>query len=118
MKTLNIAYLPIGNEEINVITIKDTLDAKHELVDGWLECVMLPNKIDLWINETGLIDDLDLNFATFVIRNDELHLVHYIHGNVFFASHDEEGNTVSLNKEQIDYIEEMFRLDRSVCIVS
>lgn len=81
------------------------LEPMQQIVGGWIERVALPYKIDLWINEEGMINQLPLNLITSLDGN----AVHQIYGDIFFASHDGEGNTVGLDDFQVKWIYERIR---------
>ncbi|MCS0827407.1 DUF3846 domain-containing protein [Cytobacillus firmus] len=117
MKTLKIVRLNVGSQ-IEVIEMVHSLEDMQAIVGGWLERVRITDDIDLWINEEGLLQELPLNFVTFVVKDGEPQPVHSIVGNVFFASHDEEGETISLNDIQIKRIKKMFSLQRDACIAN
>lgn len=117
MEKLRILTLEVG-KGLEVKEIEHNSNAMRKLVGGHRERIGFPNNIDLWINEEGIIHDLPFNFITFVIDNGVPQPVHTILGNVFFASLDEEGNTVSLNDIQIKRIEKMFEVKRDACIVN
>lgn len=76
------------------------LDAMREIVGGFIECVALPHNIDLWLNDEGQLEQLPLNLLTYV----DGQIVHDIVGNIFFASHDGKGGTVSLRDKQVAWI--------------
>lgn len=58
--------------------------------------------IDMIINEEGKLEDLRTSIVIVDEETDEI--LDTIKGNVIFASHDEDGETVSLNDEQLDYL--------------
>ena len=116
METIKVMHVKVG-ETPKMIEVAAVLENKQKLVGGWLECVRLPYNIDLWINEEGLLLDLDLNFVTAVIDKGKPQIVHHIVGDVYFASHDGEGNTVSLNFYQQRIIREMFKVHREILLV-
>ena len=71
------------------------LEDMQSLVGGYIECVSVTDKIDMWVNEEGKLY-LPLNFF---IDNGSWTL-DVICGNVFFASHDDEGNVIGLTAEE------------------
>lgn len=75
-----------------VVEIKGDLSSMQALVGGYIECVGMEDKIDLWVNEEGLLLEMPFNRCV---------NGHYLHGTIFAASHDGEGNTVGLNERQI-----------------
>jgi hypothetical protein len=63
-----------------------------------IECVYIPelaeHRIDLWVNEEGKFNGCRPNFQIFNGQD-------IVMGPVFFASNDDEGDTVSLSDEQV-----------------
>jgi len=88
-------------EEMKMVEGDLPLEAMQKIVGGYLDVVRLPMDIDMWVNDEGLLDHLPLN----IVLNwyDEKN-VQPIVGNVFFAGHDENGNTVSLNDSQVVWL--------------
>lgn len=86
-------------EKPRITEIEDSLEASQEIVGGYIERVAIGTEIDLWLNEEGKLDD-DLNENIVLVSKGRPYDV--VHGNVFFTSHDDEGNTVSLTDEQIE----------------
>ena len=84
---------------------------------AYIQLVRLPYDIDLWVNEEGLLMDLDLNFRTFIKGGNFAREVQAIHRDVYFASFDMDGNTTSLSELQIKVIKHMFRIDRGMMMV-
>lgn len=86
--------------------IKTGLDALQKEVEGYIEIPFISEKlynkrIDMIINEEGkLIDGLNVEIA--IIHNEKI--VDLVFGNVVFASSDDEGNTIGLTEEQIEFI--------------
>jgi hypothetical protein len=80
--------------------MEHTLENMQAKVGGYLEAVSLPMDITMWVNDSGLIDGLPLNLIIFVEGEE----VHHICGDVIFTSVDDEGETISLNKEQMTWI--------------
>ena len=73
-----------------------TLDDMQSLVGGYIECVAVTDKIDMWVNEEGKLYSLPLNFFV----DNGSWTVDGICGDVFFASHDDEGNVVGLTADE------------------
>ena len=72
-----------------------TLADMQELVGGYIECLSITDTIDMWLNEEGKLDGLPTNL--FIENNGEL--CDCVVGDVFFASHDDEGETVGLSSD-------------------
>lgn len=102
--------LVLSNGELKQKDINNTLEALQEIVEGNIEIpflseVFFKNDIDIIINEEGkFIEGLDPEIA--IVRKKDNQIVDIVYGNCIFASHDEQGETVSLNDEQIKVITE------------
>jgi Domain of unknown function (DUF3846) len=116
MKKLTVVHAKVG-EEVEIKTIEHTIEEMHKLVGGWIEVVNLQNGILMVVNEEGAITDLPLNFVTVVIDRGVVKPVHEIFGDVFFVSQVGE-DFVSLDKEQIQQVKQMFAHNRKYCIVN
>lgn len=100
--------LVLSNGELKQKDIDNTLEALQEIVEGYIEIpflseVFLENEIDIIINEEGkFIEGLNPEIA--IVRKRDNQIVDIVYGNCIFASHDEQGKTVSLDDEQIKII--------------
>lgn len=78
---------------------------QHE-VNGYIECIPGENiglpGIDLWVNDEGAVNGLPYAFSIAMS-----HRPVPLFGNVVFARHNGEGDTIGLNDEDIDTISEM-----------
>lgn len=84
-------------------TVVHSLGKMQELVGGHIELVRLPREIDMWVNEEGLLEENpQLNCR--LIAFDKV--VGEIYGDVFFAGHDDEGETVGLTVYQKAWLKE------------
>lgn len=106
MQELNVLTKRVG-EELKKETLKgeSTLDIIQKFVDGYIECVRLENNVDAWINEEGKLIELDHNIL--MVKNGKV--LDVLVGNVMFASHNDEGDTVSLSESQIKYIKSLYQ---------
>lgn len=102
--------LVLSNGELKQKDINNTLESLQEIVGGYIEIpflseVFLENEIDIIINEEGkFIEGLNPEIA--IVRKRDNQIVDIVYGNCIFASHDDQGETVSLNDEQIKVITE------------
>lgn len=85
----------------------NTLDALQEQVGGLIEIPHIVKDfnelgIDMVINEEALLLGLEPTLA--ILRGHKI--VEVICGPILFVSHDEQGNTVSLNNNQSKYLME------------
>lgn len=97
--------LVLTNNEFIVKEINNTLEDLQKIVGGYIEIPFLSrvfndNGIDIIINEEGkFIDSCKPEIA--VIDEGANRVLDVVHGNCIFASHDDEGNTIGLNEEQL-----------------
>jgi hypothetical protein len=70
------------------------LASMQAMVGGYITCLAIDEGVDLWCNDEGL----------FTCEPNRLVRGQPIHGNVFIAAHDEEGETVSLPEEKIPHL--------------
>lgn len=102
--------LVLTNGELKEKEIKNTLEELQSIVGGYIEFpylskVFSENEIDTIINEEGkFIEGLKPEIA--IIDNKSGQILDVVYGNCIFASHDEEGNTIALNEEQIKIVTE------------
>ena len=74
-----------------------------DAVGGMIECVGLKDA-DLWCNENGISEGLDLNMIASAIYSDAFNASNPILGNVIITgSVDAEGETLGLTDEQVAY---------------
>lgn len=108
-------------EMIRVVTIKGSdvdfnVEFEHSLqnlqsfVGGYIEIphiskVLYQNGIDMIINEEGKL----VGLPTTAILTDGSKVCETIQGNILFASHDDEGNTIGLSDEQVAVLKDMFK---------
>jgi hypothetical protein len=72
-------------------------------VGGMIECVGLKDA-DLWCNENGIAEGLDLNMIASAIYSEAFNASNPILGNVIITgSVDAEGETLGLTDEQVAY---------------
>ena len=107
--------LILKNGKLEVKEIENTLEELQKIVGGYIEFPFLckdffENTIDVIINEEGkLIEGLRPELAIVDKRTNMI--LDVVYGSCIFASHDEEGNTVSLNTEQIEIVMERLQYD-------
>lgn len=106
MSKIQVMVKNVG-EPPKVETIESDYKAMQAVVGGLFDCVRLPNNIDMWVNDEGLILDLPLNLRMYY----QGELYNMICGNAFFASTNDEGDTVALNDEQIEFIQKALSLE-------
>lgn len=90
-----------AGEETFIPQLIDGLSEMQEIVGGYVDVIRLPGKIDCWVNDSGLIDGLPINFY---LTNKKGKIMQPVAGDVIFASYDEEGETNSLSLTQTAYI--------------
>ena len=110
-----VLHLKAGGLEPVVEVLPHTLESLQGLVGGWLDVVRaggyLPDelahtalaKYDIWVNDEGLINQLPFNIC---LNRHELMAKRYdyagiLAGDIFLAGHDDEGNTTSIQLEDV-----------------
>ncbi len=68
-----------------------TTSELHELVDGWLECVHLPDGRLMWINEEGKLRGLPSNSLATLLARSVLRPYDYIAGPAVVTTRQEAG---------------------------
>ena len=110
-----VLHLKAGGLEPVIEIIPHTLENLQGLVGGWLDVVRagsyLPEaladtalaKYDIWVNDEGLVNQLPFNIC---LNRHELMAKRYdyagiLAGDIFLAGHDDEGNTTSIQLEDV-----------------
>lgn len=107
--------LVLKNGKLQKKEIKNSLEELQSIVGGYIEFPFLGNKfrdniIDVIINEEGkFIEGLKPEIA--MVDRETKSILDIVYGNCIFASHDEEGNTIGLNDEQIKIIMEELQMN-------
>ncbi|PDY14191.1 hypothetical protein COO16_04310 [Bacillus pseudomycoides] len=105
--TIRIARLNQNQKLLKVVEVENKLHVFQKIVDGYIECVRITPEIDLWCNAECLLRE-DLNLNVLLVHQGEP--FSYIKGNVYFASHDDEGNTTSLSDEHIQELQKKWNI--------
>lgn len=105
---MEIMIKKVGQEAVLVKDWEHSYENMKKIVGGYIECVSLPHGIDMWLNEEGLLEQLPLNLQTSMNGQ----VVHVIVGDVFFAGHDGEGETIGLTSGQQKFIRERLTSDK------
>ena len=99
-----ITIIKKPNAPLLVDNINEDLETLQQIVEGHIEIPYIPGftekGIDIIINDEGKLIGLDPNIA--MIHKEKV--VDMLVGNVIFASHDGDGNTIGLNPDQIIFI--------------
>lgn len=94
------------NQSFRNIRIENELSAFQKAVDGYIECIDLPNGATIICNEEGKINGLPLNRA---IRDENGEILDIVAGNMVIVGFDaEEGEFVSLTAEQSEELKRKF----------
>jgi len=90
------------NEPPKVVDVeKLELEDMQAMVGGYIECLALSNTVDLWLNEEGKLIPLKANLF---LRDNDGNFTDVVCGDVFAASHDDEGGTVGLSDEDASWV--------------
>lgn len=104
---MKIKALVFSNGELQEKEIENTLESLQEIVGGYIESpyisnIFRENDIDIILNEEGKILTLQEEIA--VIDKKKAIVIDVLCGNCIFVSHNEQGETIGLNDEQIKII--------------
>ena len=100
--------LILSNGKLEEKEIENTLETLQKIVGGYIEVPAIStafteNGIDMVINEEGkFIDGLKPEIA--ILDYNTGRILDLVYGNCIFVSHDEEGEMVSLSKEQMEIV--------------
>ena len=104
----------LSGNKLEVKEIENTLENLQKIVGGFIEIPFLGGvfkkyNIDVIINEEGkYIENLKPEIA---LIGNENNILDVVYGNCIFVSHDEEGNTIGLNEEQIKIVMQELKMD-------
>ena len=107
--------LILSNNELKEQEIENTLEALQEVVGGYIEIPYLSetlakNGIDVIINDEGkFIEGLRAEIA--IVKDGTNEVLDVVMGNCIFASHNDEGDTVSLTDEQIAIVQNELKME-------
>ena len=101
------AYLLRVNEEGQqyqgyMAEVDNSLEAEQKLVGGYIQVIRLTDEIDCIINDDGKLQGYPLN-RLWKAGNE---IYDFIVGNIQCVRHDDEGNFISIQPEDIPIIEE------------
>lgn len=102
--------LVLSNGELRETEIGNELEDLQEIVGGYIEIPFLSHKfrdnnIDVIINDEGkLIEGMKAEIA--IVDEKHGNILDIVYGNCIFASHDEEGETISLTDKQMQIVTE------------
>ena len=90
-----------GHKSVVEFEFHKSYQLLSDAVGGMIECVSLKDA-DLWCNENGIAEGLDLNMIASAIYSDAFNASNPILGNVIITgSVDAEGETLGLTDEQV-----------------
>ena len=107
--------LILSNNELEVKEIDNTLGTLQQIVGGYIEIPYLSetlakNGIDVIINDEGkFIEGLRAEIA--IVKDGTNEVLDVVMGNCIFASHNDEGDTVSLTDEQIAIVQNELKME-------
>lgn len=88
----------LGFERIEL----NSLQEQKAFVEGDLDRISWPKNIDLWVNDEFLFNASNETLSLAIVQKDKS--VQHIYGNIYFASVNENGESVSLSEDQIRFI--------------
>ena len=112
--------LILSNNELKEQEIDNTLEALQRIVGGYIEIPYLSetlaeNGIDVIINDEGkFIEGLKAEIA--IVKDGTNEVLDVVMGNCIFASHNDEGDTVSLTDEQIAIVQNELKMEAALTV--
>lgn len=118
MKTLKTLKLTT-DRTMEELELPNTLEALQHHVEGYIEMPYLSKRlheldIDMVINDEGKLIGMEPTLA--ILQGHKV--VEVICGPILFVSHDNRGNTISLNDTQIEYLKRTVFQAESVLIMT
>ena len=107
--------LILSNNKLEAKEIDNTLGTLQQIVGGYIEIPYLSetlakNGIDVIINDEGkFIEGLRAEIA--IVKDGTNEVLDVVMGNCIFASHNDEGDTVSLTDEQIAIVQNELKME-------
>lgn len=111
---MKIRVITLIDGELEVTEATNTLETFQGIVGGYIEIpliskVLKQHNIDVVINGEGkYIEGLRPEIA--IVGKETNATLDVVYGNCVFVSHDDIGNTVGLNDEQIEVVTEELKL--------
>ena len=92
-----------GHKGVVEFEFRKSYELLSNTVGGMIECVGLKDA-DLWCNENGIAEGLELNMIASAIYSEAFNASNPILGNVIITGGvDDEGETLGLTDEQVAY---------------
>lgn len=85
---------------------ENSLQSKYEKIGcDTVDVVRLPMRVDVWVDDEGLLKEMNpvMEYSIKVEGKSPEKLL--LAGNAFFLSYDEQGNTIGLSSEQLEWIQ-------------
>lgn len=89
-----------NEREAKIVTVEDTLSTWQGIVGGYIETIGLTDDILIILNEEGKLMDLKPNFVLPCYDGGYETIV----GDVAFIGYNDEGDFVSLNDDQLEFL--------------
>lgn len=110
--------LVLSNGRFKEKEIDNTLESLQEIVGGYIEIPFLSKEfdekeIDVIINEEGKYID-GLRPEIVIVDSNTKKILDVVFGNCIFVSHDEDGNTVELNKKQMKVVMQELQMESTL----
>lgn len=92
-----------ANENAVIVEMESIgLNDMQEIVGGLIECIRVADGVDMWLNDCGKLYNLPLNMVLGDQRKGEI--LDTIQGDIFFAGHNDYGDTVGLTDAQCIWV--------------
>jgi hypothetical protein len=110
MGKAQVIHVEVGKMP-NIRTVDTHYKKLQDLVGGHMEVIFINPKVAMYHHGEGKLIGLEPNFNFLVKAPGEIRIGDVIVGDVFFATHDKEGEMISLTDNMIEDIMHRF-IDR------
>ena len=93
-----------GTVETREFVVGQSYEVIRSAVDGYIECAVVGEDIDLWLNEEGKLIGLEPNPIATALYWDKYGIIDVIVGDVFLTANDGQGETIGLTDNQITFL--------------
>lgn len=111
---MKIRVIMLSGGKLDVTEVKNSLETFQSIVGGYIEIPLISktlkqHNVDVVINSEGkYIEGLRPEIA--IVGKETNTTLDVVYGNCVFVSHDNVGNTIGLNDEQIEVVMEELEL--------
>jgi hypothetical protein len=97
MSTIKVIVARVGQAPV-VKDMDDTLEGMQAIVGGYVEMIMISETVDMYFHEEGRLRGFPLNRYVMDVHGNNWDIL----GDLFLASHDDQGETISLSDADVE----------------